>query len=117
MARTVQAVKDPKVSTDESKRRFRRKPVHVEVRIRDEMGAGEISFDTADISVGGAFLKSELLLELDEMLAIEIPIPGGLPLLLKARVVRAVRTEQPGMGIQFVEVTAVTRDALQKLLG
>ncbi len=106
---------------DEAKRKFRRKPVGVEIRVRDESGAGEIVFDTADISLGGAFLKSDLLLELNEELDLEIPVPGSKPLQLRARVVRAVRTSDhrsgPGMGIQFIDATPAVRDALQKLLG
>jgi uncharacterized protein (TIGR02266 family) len=106
---------------EEAKRKFRRKPVHVEIRVRDEEGVGDVTFDTSDLSLGGAFLKSDLLLELGEELDLEIPIPGTEPVHVRARVVRASRGAEnksaPGMGIEFIDVSPAVRRLLQKLLG
>lgn len=105
---------------DQPKRKFRRKMLKVEVRIRDESGHGEVVFDTHDISIGGAFLRSDLLLELGETLDIELPLKAGKPLQVKARVVRAVRAGDlksgPGMGIEWVNPSQELRDALTGFL-
>jgi hypothetical protein len=106
---------------DQPKRKFRRRMLHVEVRVRDESGDGEVIFDTHDISVGGCFLRSDLLLELGEILEVEIPLkPSGAPLKVKAKVVRAVRQTElksgPGMGIEFVEPSQELKDALTAFL-
>jgi PilZ domain len=103
---------------DDPKRKFRRKPVHVEVKIRDELGSGEVLFDTADMSLGGAFLKSDLLLELGEEL--ELEISGTPPVKARARVVRAVRTHShrsgPGMGIEFISPSDAFKCALVRVI-
>ncbi len=107
------------MSGEDPKRKFRRRNVHVEVRERDESGAGEVMFDTHDVSVGGLFLRSDLLLELGEVLELEIPYKGQM-LPAKARVVRTVRAADlksgPGMGIEFVNPSQALRDALNELL-
>lgn len=105
---------------DDPKRKFRRKPLGVEIRARDQSGAGEVTFDTHDLSLGGAFLKSDLLLEMGELLDVEIPMSAGPPLRVTARVVRAVRTGDlksgPGMGIEFINASAEVKAALAELI-
>lgn len=106
---------------DQPKRKFRRRLLKVEVRAHDETGAGEVVFDTHDISIGGAFLRSELLLELGEILNLELPLrPGQPPMRVQAKVVRAVRGRDsksgPGMGIEFVNPSPELRDALTRFL-
>ncbi|MCC6809632.1 MAG: PilZ domain-containing protein [Deltaproteobacteria bacterium] len=106
---------------DQPKRKYRRRNLKVEVRVRDESGAGEVVFDTHDISIGGCFLRSDLLLELGEILDLEIPLKGhDTPLRVQAKVVRAVRGNEqksgPGMGIEFINPSQALRDALTGFL-
>ena len=56
------------MSQPEGQRRFVRRPVEVTFRLRDshDPGHGELLFDAVDISQGGAFLQSDLLLEVGE---------------------------------------------------
>ena len=65
-----------------------------------------IEFDTHDLSVGGAFVRSDILFEIDELLELRFQIQGK-ALQLRGRVVRVVREPDEGlagMGIQFVDV-------------
>ena len=44
-------------------RRFERKTLNVLFNARDAQGVGQLVFESADLSPGGTFLKSDLLLE------------------------------------------------------
>ena len=69
------------------KRRFLRKTLQVEFRGRDAEGAGVLLFETADLSAGGTFLKSDLLLEEGETFSFEFRVPGAdRPLTAQARI-------------------------------
>lgn len=88
------------------KRRYSRRAVPVEIRAHGVWGSGELSFEGGDLSEGGAFLKSDLLLEKGEGLELELRFPGEeLPLRVEARVawVRALpaSAEEAGMGVEF----------------
>lgn len=78
---------------------------------------GTIRFDTRDLSLGGAFLRSDLLLEVGEQLELEVQLPGGPPLKTRAKVVRVNQTEAtPGMGIAFSELSERDRDRVRAFL-
>ena len=50
-----------------------------------------IRFSSGDISGGGAFLRSDLLFEVGEMLVMEFDLPGGRHIRTQGRVVRVAR--------------------------
>lgn len=74
---------------------------------------GQLSFDSADLSEGGAFLCSDLLLEEGELINVEIALAGH-AIRATARVVRTARTTggQAGMGIEFIRLSDSDRKTL-----
>jgi uncharacterized protein (TIGR02266 family) len=110
------------VAMSEEHRRFTRKTVQVDFRCRDASGAGELLFEAADLSLGGSFLKSELLLEPGETLVLEFSLPGDERLLKAHARVAWVRRfpkdgEMPGMGVEFLGMAQEDRAALEDVLG
>ncbi len=98
-------------------RRHARIAMNVTVHARDLHGQGQLVFASADISLGGAFLTSDLLLEDGETLDIELRMPrSGSLLQAEARVVWVRRfpepPEQPGMGIEFFALSDGDRERL-----
>lgn len=102
-------------------RRFSRKVLAVDVAARDEHGAGLLIFTSSDISAGGAFLKSDLLLEQGESLSLDLHLEGRLkPIRAQAKVVWVRRFPEPGepagMGVEFVSISEDDRAALLALV-
>jgi hypothetical protein len=99
-------------------RRFdrRRAVFAVTVRTATSKVAGAIHLDSADFSEGGAFLRSELLFEVGELLDLEIPMPSGVVVKATGKVARVAREPggetPPGMGIEFIQLTPDDRRAL-----
>ena len=100
-------------------RRFERKAVLVDFQARDAHGAGQLVFQSADLSAGGTFLKSDLLLEQGEALSLEFTLPseaGPHIVRTQARVAWVRRFpangEPAGMGVEFVSMDPADRDAL-----
>jgi uncharacterized protein (TIGR02266 family) len=78
---------------------------------------GSIRFDARDLSLGGVFLRSDLLFEVGEELALEFKIPGGAPIRARARVVRVASDAQnAGMGISFSQMSDEDRAAVRTFL-
>jgi hypothetical protein len=91
-----------------------------------------IHFDAADVSTGGAFLRTDLLLEVGELLMLEFRLPHGDsrdgspggphdgPHVRTAgrvtRVSRGYAKEVPGMGVEFVDLRAEDRQAIEEHL-
>jgi hypothetical protein len=81
-----------------------------------------IRFDSADVSGGGAFLRSDMLFEVGELLLLQFALPNGRVIRARGRVVRASRGSQdggegkPGMGIEFVDLPAEDRAAIDEQL-
>ena len=95
--------------------------LHVPVVAGDPAGrlASAIAFDTAEVSSGGAFLPSELLLEVGERLSLTFTLPDGRQVRAQGRVVRASRgnaDEPSGIGVEFVEIAPDDRAAIERLL-
>jgi hypothetical protein len=101
-------------------RRHARKSIQVQFRTRDESGVGELFFDSADLSTGGSFLVSDLLLEQQETLVLAIVLPGEVMLQCQARVAwvrRFPESGQPaGMGVQFEQLSEFDQRALEAFL-
>jgi uncharacterized protein (TIGR02266 family) len=110
------------VTTSAEQRRHARKAVNVEFRGKDAGGEGELSLVGADLSQGGTFLRSDVLLEPGETLSLEFHLPGA-STSLKAQVrVAWVRrfpdAEAPaGMGIEFLAMPEADRRLLETALG
>lgn len=103
-------------------RKYTRKALQVEFRGRDVEGTGLLLFEAADLSAGGSFLKSDLLLETGEQLALEFFVPG-VPQGMKAHArVAWVRRfpeagEPAGMGVEFLSMSEADRAILTAYLG
>src|SRR5688572_8219456 len=101
----------------DEQRRYMRTPLQVAFRGRDLLGAGQLLFEGRDLSPGGAFLHSEVLLEDGEELGLEFRVPG-VPRILRARgrVVWVRRFplpgEAPGMGVAFSQMSDEDRAVL-----
>ena len=86
------------------------------VRAAGNSSEGAISLDSLDVSEGGAFLRSDLLFEVGDVLHLEIPLPEGPVVKATGRVVRVSRSrgqERPaGMGIEFTRLAMSDRRAI-----
>ncbi len=107
---------------DDEQRSGERKAVETEFRLGDDWGLGEIVLDTHDLSSGGAFLKAELLFEVDEEIDLEFALPAtDRTIRCRGRVAwvtRGADGERPaGMGIEFIGLADADRDALVGYLG
>ena len=102
-------------------RREERAPLQARFSARDASGAGTLTFTSEDVSTGGAFLKSELLLEHGESLALQFEVPGAGAVLTQARVAWVRRFPEagqvPGMGVEFVTLRDSERAAIIRWLG
>jgi hypothetical protein len=105
------------------RRAHSRRAVELPVIVKDQVSAGNrvhgaIRFDTRDLSLGGAFLRSDLLFEVGEELGVEFEVPGGHLVCAAARVVRVVRgpLEDAGMGVTFSLLNDIDREALRTFL-
>jgi hypothetical protein len=103
-------------------RKHSRRPVELPVVVSDaanRVKAG-IRLGAADLSPGGAFLSSDLLFEIGEVLNLAIELEASRRILARGRVVRVSRGtnagEVPGMGIEFVELSSADRAALESVL-
>lgn len=91
----------------------------VSVADADHRVEGRIEFDTRDLSVGGAFLRSDLLLEVGEELQLTIHLPDT-ELVAHGRVVHVVREPgpdgAPGMGVAFTDLSDADRESIRTYL-
>jgi uncharacterized protein (TIGR02266 family) len=82
-----------------------------------EVAHGELLFDSLDVSEGGAFLRSDLLLDRDDEIWVTFRLPhqDG-PIRARARVAWVTPLPgvkgAPGMGIEFVDLPKAARDAI-----
>lgn len=97
-----------------------RRSLELPVSVNDAQNRvhGAIRFDVRDLSLGGAFLRSDLLFEIGEELAIEFQIPDGPTVRAQGRVARVVREplEDAGMGIHFSLMAEGDREAVRAFL-
>jgi Tfp pilus assembly protein PilZ len=100
-------------------RKHPRRTVELPVLVSDtanRVKAG-IRFGTTEVSAGGAFLRSDLLFEVGEILTLQIELPPNRRISAVGRVVRVSRgTPQDrvaGMGIEFVDLSPADRVALE----
>ena len=109
-------------SDNQDLRSHPRSDVHLPVALGDATNSVEatICFDTHDLSLGGAFLRSELLLEVGEQLELMFHLPEGKCIRTTGRVVHVAReagADGPaGMGIAFADLSARDREAVRAFL-
>jgi hypothetical protein len=103
-------------------RRFARRTALLPVVVRaagNKVQAG-IRLDAADLSEGGAFLCSDLLFEVGEILNLEIPVSEDETLAATGRVAWVTRgggsNAPAGMGIAFERLSASDRRRLTQSL-
>jgi hypothetical protein len=70
---------------------------------------------TADLSLGGAFLRSPLLLEPHEHVTLELELAGR-RIRTHGEVVRVARGSAPGMAVRFTDMSDDDRRALADYL-
>jgi Tfp pilus assembly protein PilZ len=105
-----------------NQRKFDRKPAELPVTVRaaGSKVQGGILLDSLDVSEGGAFLRSQLLFEVGEVLNLEFPLPNGQLVKAQGRVVRVSRTRDKegvaGMGIEFTRLAMNDRRAITTTL-
>jgi type IV pilus assembly protein PilZ len=105
-------------------RRHARHPLEAEIKVADGHLGGELVFDSHNVSQGGLFLKSDLLLEVGDTVWISFTLPNtSVAIRTRGRVVWVNRnpdendpTDRPGMGIQFLDLTEVEETALHAYL-
>ena len=81
------------------RRRFTRRDVHLQARVRTSGGVVEAVIE--NISRGGAFLRVQLPAEAKDLVA-TIELPQGRGLHVRAKV-KWRRTEPAGVGVEFAE--------------
>lgn len=102
-------------------RRHERKPINTVFRCTEASGVGELVFEAADLSAGGAFLKADFLFEQGEKLWLQFQVPGVPKVVHAEGRVRWVRLfpegAQPGgMGVEFETITESDRALLTRYL-
>ena len=105
----------------EHHRQFERVSLQVDFHGKGADGSGELVLESTDLSAGGTFLKSDLLLEEGELLSLEFEIPGvDRRLRAQARVAWVRRFphhgEDAGMGMSFLVMEAEDRATLAEHL-
>jgi uncharacterized protein (TIGR02266 family) len=104
------------------RRQHERRPVELPVVIEDAANRvrGKVRFDSRDLSVGGAFLRSDLLFEVGEEVRVDFALPDGHRVHARGRVVRVSRERDggqvPGMGIEFIALTDPDRAAVRAFI-
>jgi uncharacterized protein (TIGR02266 family) len=102
-------------------RRHERRTIWVEFKGTESSGAGELLFEAIDLSAGGTFLKTDVLLEEGERLWLEFRVPGVPKRMHAQGLVRWVRRfptreEHGGMGVEFETITETDRGVLSRYL-
>jgi uncharacterized protein (TIGR02266 family) len=102
------------------KRRFFRQPIKADFFVKDATFGepGELYFASQNVSVGGAFLISDFLLEMGSELRVRFQLPGEPVMQATARVawVSDGDDTEPGMGIAFTEISAENTAAIQRYI-
>ncbi|HEX4460755.1 MAG TPA: PilZ domain-containing protein [Polyangia bacterium] len=102
-------------------RQHKRSPLELPIIVSDAANKVEahIEFNTQDLSVGGAFIRSDLLFEVGEELQLDFALPDGRTVQARGKVVRVARDSGddviPGMGIQFVALSDADRESIRAL--
>lgn len=96
------------------RRRFVRIPVKIRMLIKEEEGAGELYFMSKNLSLGGVFLVSDLLLEAGVRVYLEFNLPHRPNLIIvKGEIVWAKDEAEEGisggMGVRFLNLDSESK--------
>jgi uncharacterized protein (TIGR02266 family) len=100
-------------------RLYARVPLEIVVTVSDaaKRVRKPIRLSSVDLSGGGTFLRADVLFEVGEVLLVEFQLPDGHQIRSQGRVVRVSRggpkERPPGMGIEFVDLPAEDRAAIE----
>jgi uncharacterized protein (TIGR02266 family) len=101
------------------KRKFVRIPLERQVKINFK-GKYNFMHKIANISLGGMFLKTPIIIPIGEIFSFEFTIDGFTPKITgKGQVVRItedLKGNQNGMGIQFLTLDPVGRETITNLI-
>ncbi|MBL8914113.1 MAG: PilZ domain-containing protein [Archangium sp.] len=107
-------------ASEQPQRREERAALQARFSARDTSGAGTLTFTSEDLSTGGAFLRSDLLLEQGEALSLFFDVPGSISVQAQARVAWVRRFPEPGqvagMGVEFVGIREEEKKAIARWL-
>jgi hypothetical protein len=109
------------LTADGEQRAHARRALELPVLV-DRMGnrvRGAVRLDVRDLSLGGAFVRCDLLFEEGELLDLTFALPGGGSIQACGRVVRVARVpseEEAGMGVAFEQLAEADRATLGALL-
>ncbi len=107
------------------KRLSERKHIKVQITVHDGEGFGDLYFETQDVSTGGIFITSDILLDVGEKLHLEFQLPdsSNKPVEAEGTVVRVIRVPRlpgkdfkPGMGIKFTKISPEDKKRLEEFL-
>lgn len=77
---------------------------------------GDISFDVKDISEGGAFIYSDLLMDEGEIVSLAFALPNGYPIKTQAVILRSEKNENndrgAGMAVRFTTISRADSKAI-----
>lgn len=97
------------ITSNLDKRKFQRVPVKVNFHVDDAETneTGQLFFASKNVSLGGAFLTSDLLLEKGTLIRVRFQLPGEELIEASAEVVWVGDDEDAdsGMGISFVNIS------------
>jgi uncharacterized protein (TIGR02266 family) len=108
-----------KVKVEADKRRHPRKKAQLHVALLDGAQRTDTKLRALsdDVGMGGMFVRSELLLELGEEVALSFELPGGAKVNARGRVIHVQTSrERAGMGIAFTQLSDNHRQALGEFL-
>ncbi len=105
-------------------RQHARHQLQAVVEVGDGQLGGELFFDSHNVSKGGLFLETELLLDVGETYWISFTLPGtSVAIRTRGRVVWVNKdpdednpTDKPGMGLKFLDLTDSERAGLAAFL-
>ena len=107
------------------RRKDKRVPLKVQVFVRDHEYDGTIFFYSSNISTGGMFLESDLLLDEGTEFTLEFTLPS-VPRFIRAKgkvvwvtrpgIVGVDEEVTPGMGIKFIEISDEDRKKVEEFV-
>ncbi len=108
--------------TDAEEKQFRKAPrARAQVRVKLSAEAlseavGELWATTRDIGWGGAFLRTDRVLDAGTRLTLQVEV-GGAPLVVEAEVkwCSPPGSKEPGMGVSYVDPPAEVRQRLVEI--
>lgn len=103
------------------RRRFLRIPVKIRMLIKEEEGMGELYFMSKNLSLGGAFLVSDLLLEKGTRVYLEFTLPNrSILIIVKGEIVwtkdEVEEGASGGMGVRFLNLDSESKRILTEFI-